>query len=262
MVPAVPGLPAPPGRAARRVPAAPGGRSVLRPLPARRPDGGRSTTTWRSGPRPRPRLRRLAAAGRLAVGPWYILMDEFLVSGETIIRNLQLGLDRAAAFGGAMAGRLPARHVRPHRPDAAAASPRRLRPRRGVAGRARGGGPTAFWWSAPDGSTVRAEYLRVGYGNGAALPDDAKALRAPVGGPRRRARATSCRSRRPDAVDERHRPPDAAAVAGPGGGRGQRDAGRLPPGGRLPGRVPGVRPPPKAWPSGGASCAAGPGPTC
>jgi hypothetical protein len=35
---------------------------------------------------------------------------------------------------------------------------------------------SAFWWSAPDGSTVRAEYLTQGYGNGARLPDDAKAL--------------------------------------------------------------------------------------
>ena len=34
----------------------------------------------------------------------------------------------------------------------------------------------AFFWEAPDGSSVRAEYLPVGYGNGAALPDDAKAL--------------------------------------------------------------------------------------
>src|SRR3954453_11437889 len=32
-------------------------------------------------------LRRLAAAGRISVGPWYILMDEFLVSGETMVRN-------------------------------------------------------------------------------------------------------------------------------------------------------------------------------
>ena len=31
-------------------------------------------------------------------------------------------------------------------------------------------------WQAPDGSAVRAEYLVAGYGNGAALPDDAKAL--------------------------------------------------------------------------------------
>jgi hypothetical protein len=35
---------------------------------------------------------------------------------------------------------------------------------------------TAFWWSAPDGSTVRAEYLPCGYGNGAALPEDPVAL--------------------------------------------------------------------------------------
>ena len=46
------------------------------------------------------RLRRLAASGRVAMGPWYILVDEFLVSGETIIRDLQLGIERGAAFGG------------------------------------------------------------------------------------------------------------------------------------------------------------------
>ena len=34
----------------------------------------------------------------------------------------------------------------------------------------------AFIWESPDGSAVRAEYLPVGYGNAAALPDDAKAL--------------------------------------------------------------------------------------
>ena len=35
---------------------------------------------------------------------------------------------------------------------------------------------SAFRWHAPDGSSVRAEYLVAGYGNGAALPEDAKAL--------------------------------------------------------------------------------------
>ena len=53
-------------------------------------------------PEAEPRLRRLATAGRLGMGPWYVLMDEFLVSGETIVRNLQLGIARAAEFGGAM----------------------------------------------------------------------------------------------------------------------------------------------------------------
>ncbi len=35
---------------------------------------------------------------------------------------------------------------------------------------------SGFWWEAPDGTTVRAEYLPEGYGNGARVPDDAKAL--------------------------------------------------------------------------------------
>src|SRR3984957_988474 len=53
-------------------------------------------------------IGRLAASGRLAMGPWYVLMDEFCVSGETLIRNLQLGLRKAAGFGGAQGvGYLP-----------------------------------------------------------------------------------------------------------------------------------------------------------
>ncbi len=59
-------------------------------------------------PEAEPVLRRLAASGRVAMGPWYTLPDEFLVSGETHIRNLQMGLERASAFGGAMdVGYLP-----------------------------------------------------------------------------------------------------------------------------------------------------------
>ena len=54
------------------------------------------------------RLRRLVTSGRLAVGPFYVLADEFLVSGETLIRNLELGLERSATLGGAMpVGYLP-----------------------------------------------------------------------------------------------------------------------------------------------------------
>ena len=42
-------------------------------------------------PEAEPRIERLIAEGRLAIGPWQILMDEFLVSGETIVRNLEIG---------------------------------------------------------------------------------------------------------------------------------------------------------------------------
>ena len=170
------------------------------------------------------RLRALATTGRVAMGPWYALPDEFLVSGETLVRNLQRGLRVAARFGGAMdVGYLPDMfgHV--------AQMPQLLRQfgfEHAVVWR---GVPSAidrsgFWWSAPDGSTVRAEYLPQGYGNGALVPDDAKALVAP----HRRVRGGAGRpAHRPDPLDERHRPPDAPAVAGPGGGRGQRPRRRL-----------------------------------
>ena len=41
---------------------------------------------------------------------------------------------------------------------------------------------SGFWWEAPDGTTIRAEYLPEGYGNGARVPDDAKALLGLVDG--------------------------------------------------------------------------------
>ena len=123
-----------------------------------------------------PRSMALSAAGRLSMGPWYILMDEFLASGETIVRNLQMGIGRGAAFGCVMdVGYLPDMfgHI--------AQMPQILRLAgfddavvwRGVPSQVT---RNAFVWEAPDGSAVRAEYLPVGYSNGAALPDDAKAL--------------------------------------------------------------------------------------
>jgi hypothetical protein len=122
------------------------------------------------------RLRSLAGNGRLDVGPWYILMDEFLVSGETIVRNLQAGMERGAAFGGVMeVGYLPDMfgHVAQMPQILAGAGFDHAVVWRGVPSAV---DRTAFRWYAPDGSSVRAEYLVAGYGNGAALPDDAKAL--------------------------------------------------------------------------------------
>jgi hypothetical protein len=122
------------------------------------------------------RLRSLSAAGRISMGPWYILMDEFLASGETIVRNLQMGIERGAAFGGAMRiGYLPDMfgHIAQMPQILTLAGLRDTVVWRGVPSQVT---KTAFVWEAPDGSAVRAEYLPVGYGNGAALPDDAKAL--------------------------------------------------------------------------------------
>ncbi len=121
-------------------------------------------------------LGRLAASRRLSIGPWMILMDEFMVSGETIVRDLQMGIRRATEFGGPMeVGYLPDMfgHV--------AQMPQILRSAgldhavvwRGVPGEVT---QSAFWWEAPDGSRVRAEYLYGSYSNGRDLPDDAKQL--------------------------------------------------------------------------------------
>ena len=120
-------------------------------------------------PEAEPRIRRLVEEGRLAIGPWQVLMDEFLVSGETIVRNLEYGQRRGAELGGAMpVGYLPDMfgHV--------AQMPQILRHAgidQAVVWR---GVPAAidshvFDWEAPDGSTVRAEYLPYGYGNAAYL---------------------------------------------------------------------------------------------
>lgn len=47
------------------------------------------------------RIKKLVDSGRLSIGPWYILPDEFLVSAESTIRNLILGHRVCADFGGA-----------------------------------------------------------------------------------------------------------------------------------------------------------------
>jgi mannosylglycerate hydrolase len=127
-------------------------------------------------PENEPRLRALTAAGRLTVGPWYVLMDEFLVSGETLVRNLQKGITRGSTFGGVMeVGYLPDMfgHVAQMPQLLAEAGFGHTVVWRGVPSAVE---QTAFRWTAPDGSSVRAEYLVAGYGNGAALPEDAKQL--------------------------------------------------------------------------------------
>jgi alpha-mannosidase len=45
------------------------------------------------------RLRALLAAGRLEVGPSYVLPDEILVDGESLVRNLLLGRRACRRFG-------------------------------------------------------------------------------------------------------------------------------------------------------------------
>jgi Glycosyl hydrolases family 38 N-terminal domain/Glycosyl hydrolases family 38 C-terminal domain/Alpha mannosidase middle domain len=127
-------------------------------------------------------LRRLVGSGRISIGPWYTLPDEFLVSGETLVRNLQRGLRVADRFGGAMqVGYLPDMfgHVAQMPQILVGFGFEHAVVWRGVPAAIDRSG---FWWRAPDGSTIRAEYLPQGYGNGSALPDDAKAFVAALDG--------------------------------------------------------------------------------
>ena len=185
------------------------------------------------------RLRALAAAGRLSMGPWYILMDEFLASGETIVRNLQMGLGRGAAFGGVMElGYLPDMfgHI--------AQMPQILR----LAGFQH----AVVWRGVP--SAGDQERLHLGVARRLLGPGRVPARRLRQrGGPARRRQGPDPpheRQRRrggrvPDgrpAVHERFGPPHAPALARAGRGRGQRPAGRLRLRGHLAPPLPGQRP--------------------
>lgn len=123
-------------------------------------------------PEKRKILRRFVQEGRIAIGPWYILPDEFLVSPEALVRNLSFGAATAAEFGDRMdIGYLPDPfgHI--------GQMPQILRGfgivwatlRRGLDEE-----PVELWWEAPDGSSVLLAYLRDGYGNAAALPTTKK----------------------------------------------------------------------------------------
>jgi len=121
-------------------------------------------------PERRQDIVRQVQAGRLLVGPWYVLADEFLVGGEALIRNLQTGIAIARQFGPPMmVGYLPDMFGQiAHMPSVLAGF--------GIStaviwrGVDRSVATSEFFWRAPDGSEVLAIHLPQGYGLGRALP--------------------------------------------------------------------------------------------
>lgn len=111
-----------------------------------------------------PQLLKLIKEGRIGIGPWYVLPDEFLVTGESIIRNLKRGFDLARKFGRepVKVGYLPDMfgHI--------SQMPQILRGFgidsaivwRGVPLMKR----NHFLWQSREGSSVLAMYLPTGYG--------------------------------------------------------------------------------------------------
>ena len=112
-------------------------------------------------------LQALARSGRIQIGPWYVLADEFLVSPEALIRNLMVGRVMGEPYGGVM----PIGYV----PDGfghIAQLPQILRGfgidnaffwrGMGTDGDRLG---TEFEWNAPDGSRVTTILMPWGYHN-------------------------------------------------------------------------------------------------
>jgi alpha-mannosidase len=115
------------------------------------------------------RLRARIAEGRILVGPWYVMPDMHLVSGESLVRNLALGHRIARAFGRVMAaGYLPDPfgHV--------AQMPQILAGfglDSAILWRGFGGPRAEYLWEAPDGTRVMLLHLpREGYCNALRLP--------------------------------------------------------------------------------------------
>jgi len=117
-------------------------------------------------------IKRYVKEGRLVVGPFFVGPDEFIPSGESLVRNLLMGHKIANQFGGVM--------KIAYNPDAfghIAQLPQILRGfgiNATVFSRSVGediGKPgTEFLWEAPDGSEVIAVYNH--YGNAAGLSTD------------------------------------------------------------------------------------------
>ena len=101
--------------------------------------------------------------GRLLIGPWYVLPDEFLVSAESLVRNLLLGHRIAKEHGGVMGvGYLPDTFGHP------AQIPQILRGfgiDSAVIYRGVQTSTSEFMWESPDGSRVLTVFLPGGYCN-------------------------------------------------------------------------------------------------
>ncbi|WP_339220405.1 alpha-mannosidase [Paenibacillus sp. FSL H8-0332] len=139
-------------------------------------------------PERREQLERFIREGRIVIGPWYVLQDEFLTSSEANVRNLLIGHQDAAKYG--VISKLG------YFPDSfgnIGQAPQLLQQADiGTAVFGRGVKPTGFdnmvgelnstsyespysemYWESPDGSSVLGLLFANWYSNGNEVPVDA-----------------------------------------------------------------------------------------
>ncbi|MDD3012143.1 MAG: glycoside hydrolase family 38 C-terminal domain-containing protein [Candidatus Gastranaerophilales bacterium] len=112
-------------------------------------------------PEQKEKILKLIKDKKLFIGPWYVLADEFLVSGESLARNLLTGIDQSKKYGcDEFVGYLP--DAFGHSSDI----PRLLSAANidyAIVWRGAGNNKSEFIWKSPDGSSVLATYLTEGY---------------------------------------------------------------------------------------------------
>ena len=126
-------------------------------------------------------IERLARAGRLQVGPWYIQPDEFLAGAESLVRNLMWGLRAARQYCDPM--------MVAYLPDCFGQIAHMPTLLRGFGienavlwrGADESLAKTEFFWRAPDGSEVLTVHMPDGYGIANNLPVEREALLEAIG---------------------------------------------------------------------------------
>lgn len=106
-------------------------------------------------------IKELIRQDKIIIGPWYALADEFLVSGESLFRNMQIGIKQAKELG--------CEKFLGYLPDSFGHSseiPRILSVfgiKNAVLWRGAGSQKSEFIWKSQDNSSVTATYLIEGY---------------------------------------------------------------------------------------------------
>ncbi len=128
-------------------------------------------------------LKKYISEGRLAVGPWYVLQDEFLTSSEANVRNLLFGMEIAESFGKCLkigyfpdsfgnAGQMP--QLMKQAGMKAIVFGRGVKPT-GADNAVFEGYSSTFSelvWKSPDGSGLPAVLFANWYNNGSEIPED------------------------------------------------------------------------------------------